>query len=134
MPSLLVTSIGWPIMNVRSVKITRVSSKHLNYVEPLCKYIFRRFMKLYRSENEIYSQLPLIYEGCSNMNASGFITFFTYMLRQNIIPFWKELFVAFKMAPNIKKQSLYFSSYRSLYKTEVFCSKLKCTFLLHVRI
>ena len=23
------------------------------------------------------------YEGCSNMNASGFTTFFTYMLRQN---------------------------------------------------
>ena len=43
------------------------------------------------------------YEGCSNMNASGFITYFTYMLRQNVIPFWKELFVAFKMAPNIKK-------------------------------
>ena len=36
------------------------------------------------------------------MNASSFITFFTYMLRQNVIPFWKELFVAFKMAPNIK--------------------------------
>ena len=57
-----------------------------------------------------------IYEGCSNMNASSFITFFTYMLRQNVIPFWKELFVAFKMAPNIKKNSLYFSSYRRLYK------------------
>ena len=25
----------------------------------------------------------LIYEGCSNMNASSFITFVTYMLRQN---------------------------------------------------
>ena len=25
------------------------------------------------------------------------------MLRQNVIPFWKELFVAFKMALNIKK-------------------------------
>ena len=41
----------------------------------------------------------LLYEGCSNMNASSFITFFTYMLRQNVIPFWKELFVAFQMAP-----------------------------------
>ena len=50
------------------------------------------------------------------MNASSFITFFTYMLRQNVIPFWKELFVAFQMAPNIKKYSLYFSSYRRLYK------------------
>ena len=41
------------------------------------------------------------YEGCSNMNASSFITFFTCMLQQIGIPFWKELFVAFKMAPNI---------------------------------
>ena len=57
-----------------------------------------------------------IYEGCSNMNASSSITFITCMLRQNVIPFWKELFVAFKMAPNIKKHLLYFSSYRCLYK------------------
>ena len=49
------------------------------------------------------------------MNASSFITFFTYVLRQNAIPFWKEIFVAFKMAPNIKTHSLYLSSYRSLY-------------------
>ena len=56
------------------------------------------------------------YEGCSNMNASSFTTFFTYMLRQNVIPFWKELFVAFKMTPNTKKHSLYFSTYRRLYK------------------
>ena len=41
------------------------------------------------------------------MNTSSFITFFTYMLRQNVIPLWKELFVAFKMTPNIKKHSLY---------------------------
>ena len=50
------------------------------------------------------------------MNASSFITFFIYMLQQNVIPFWKELFVAFKMAPNIKQHSLYSSSYRRLYK------------------
>ena len=36
------------------------------------------------------------------MNASSFITFFTYMLRQNAIPFWIELFVAFKTAPHIR--------------------------------
>ena len=36
------------------------------------------------------------------MNASSLITFFTYMLQQNVILFWKELFVAFEMAPNIK--------------------------------
>ena len=58
----------------------------------------------------------VLYEGCSNMNASSFITFFTYMLRQNVIHFWKELFLAFPMAPNIKKHLLFFSSYRPLYK------------------
>ena len=31
--------------------------------------------------------LKSIYEGCSNMSASSFITFFTNMLRQNVIPF-----------------------------------------------
>ena len=36
------------------------------------------------------------------MNASSFVTLFTYMLRQNDIPFWKELFVAFKMAPTYR--------------------------------
>ena len=57
-----------------------------------------------------------LYEGCSNMNASSFITFFTYMLRQNVIPLWKELFVSFKMAPIIKEDSLYLSSYRPYIK------------------
>ena len=37
------------------------------------------------------------------------------MLRQNVIPFWKEIFVGFKMEPNIKKNSLYFSSYNPVY-------------------
>ena len=57
-----------------------------------------------------------LYDGCSNMNASSFITFIIYMLRQNVIHFWKELFVAFKMAQNIKEHSLYFLSYRRLCK------------------
>ena len=75
----------------------------------------------------------LVYEGCSNISASSFTTFCTYMLRQNFIPFWKELFVAFKMAPNIKKHSLYFLSYRRLYKRhsciqKFFWSKLPNTF------
>ena len=34
-----------------------------------------------------------IYEGCSNMNASSFITFFTYMLRQNGKRLYKGLYV-----------------------------------------
>ena len=74
-----------------------------------------------------------IYEGCSNMNASSFITFFTSMLRQKVIPFWKELFLAFQMAPNIKKHILFFLSYRPLYKgrssiLKFFWIKLQHTF------
>ena len=52
-----------------------------------------------------------IYEGCSNMNASGFITFFTYMLRQNGKRFYKGLYVTFKLAPDLKTNTIYLSSY-----------------------
>ena len=48
------------------------------------------------------------------MNASGFITFFTYMLQQNGKRFYKGLYVSFKLAPDIKKNALYLSSYISL--------------------
>ena len=50
----------------------------------------------------LLSHLLGLYEGCSNMNASGFITFFTYMLRQNGIRFYKGLYVTFKLAPVLK--------------------------------
>ena len=53
----------------------------------------------------------LNYEGCSNMNASGFITFFTYKLRQNGKRFYKGLYVTFKVAPDLKKNTVYLSSY-----------------------
>ena len=52
-----------------------------------------------------------IYEGCSNTNASSFIAFFTYMLRQNDKRFYKGLFVTFKLVPNIMKNTVYLSSY-----------------------
>ena len=55
-----------------------------------------------------------MYEGCSNMNASSFITFFTYMLRQNGKRFYKELYVTFKLAPDINKNTVYLSSYSHL--------------------
>ena len=51
-----------------------------------------------------------MYEGCSNMNASSFITFFTYMLRQNGKRFYKGLYVTFKLAPDLKKNIVYLSS------------------------
>ena len=49
----------------------------------------------------------VIYEGCSNIIASSFITFFTYVLLQIVIPFYKELFVVVKTAPNINTHCIF---------------------------
>ena len=46
----------------------------------------------------------LMYEGCSNMNASSFITFFTYMLQQNGKRFYKGLYATFKLGPDLKEK------------------------------
>ena len=51
------------------------------------------------------------YEGCSNMNASSFITFFTYVLRQNGKRFYKGLYVTFKLSQNLKKSTVCLTSY-----------------------
>ena len=48
------------------------------------------------------------------MNASSFITFFTYMLRQNGKRFYKALYVTFKLAPDLKKNTVYLTSYSPL--------------------
>ena len=45
------------------------------------------------------------------MNASSFITFFTYMLRQNGKRFYKGQYIIFKLAPDRKKNTVYLSSY-----------------------
>ena len=72
------------------------------------------FMKLCRLSSltrlkNVY--VPLSYEGCSNMNASGFITLFTYMLRHNGKRFYKGLYVTFKLVPDLKTNTVYLSSY-----------------------
>ena len=59
-------------------------------------------------------QVKNLYEGCSNMNASSFITFVICMLRQNGIRFFKGLYVTFKLAPDLKKNSLFLLSYSPL--------------------
>ena len=51
------------------------------------------------------------YEGCSNMNASSFITFFTYMPRQNGKRLYKGLYFTLKLAPALNKNTVYLSSY-----------------------
>ena len=48
------------------------------------------------------------------MDASRFITFFTYMLQQNGKRFYKGLYVTFKLAPDIKKNKAHLSSYSPL--------------------
>ena len=48
------------------------------------------------------------------MNASSFITFFTYMLQQNGKRFYKGQYVTFKLAPDIKKNTVFLSSYSPL--------------------
>ena len=45
------------------------------------------------------------------MNAGMFITFFTYMLRQNGKRFYKGLYAIFKLAPDLQKNTVYLSSY-----------------------
>ena len=44
------------------------------------------------------------------------MTFYTYMLRENVIRFQRELLADFKLAPGIKKHTIYFSSYSHKYE------------------
>ena len=48
------------------------------------------------------------------MNASSFITFGTYMLRQNGIRFFKGLYITFKLSPDLKVNVVFLSSYNPL--------------------
>ena len=48
------------------------------------------------------------------MNASSFITFFTYILQKNGKRFYKELYVSFKLALDIKTNTVYLSNYSPL--------------------
>ena len=45
------------------------------------------------------------------MNASSFITLFTFMLRQNGQLFFKGLYVTFKLAPDLRNNTVYLSNY-----------------------
>ena len=48
------------------------------------------------------------------MNASVLIPFFTYMLGQNGNRFYKGLYVTVNVTPNLKKNTVYLSSYSPL--------------------
>ena len=58
------------------------------------------------------------------MNASSFVTFFQYMLRQNAKRLQEELFATFKLAPDKKKYTTHFSSYSQLLYTKVFLKQI----------
>ena len=87
------------------------------HVISLCQEIRRETLE--SQINESVVKRFLAYEGCSNMNASSFITFFTYKLRQNGKRYYKGLYVTFKLAPDLKKYTVYLSSYSPLNKGHV---------------
>ena len=62
------------------------------------------------------------------MNAANFVTFYTYMLRENVIRFQRELLADFKLATGIKKLELHMVKIWSLMYTKVLLSKLQHTF------
>ena len=64
--------------------------------------ILSLFHNSFNKFNKHEHSCKILYEGCSNMNASSFITFVTYMLRQNGIRFHKGLYVTFYLAPDLK--------------------------------
>ena len=80
--------------------------------------------------NKTVIQRNKMYEGCSNMNASSFITFFTYMLQQNGKHFYKGLYVTFELVPDLKKNTVYLSSYSPLNEGHV--SILTNSVLYHI--
>ena len=86
--------------------------RKLSFPSHLGKY----YIKIGKISAKIHDTL---YEGCSNMNASGFITFFTYMLQQNDKRYYEGLYVTFKLAPGIKKNTVYLSSYSPLNESHV---------------
>ena len=91
----------WEVWYIRS-------KQHISYISTLLK------LQLLLFSLSLLGCHLIVYEGCSNMNASSFITFVTYMLRQNGICFYKGLYVTFKLAPDVKKNTRYLSSYTPL--------------------
>ena len=81
--------------------------------------IARKFDKSRKAHGFVTKSGYQMYEDCSNMNASSFITFFTYMLRQNGKRFYKGLYVTFKLAPDLKKNIVNLSSYSPLNEGQV---------------
>ena len=95
-------------IHISAVSHHRILNLVLNYFADKARLQDCRICKL--SHLNIHE----CYEGCSNMNASSFISFFTYMLQENGKRFYKGLYVIFELAPDIKKNTVYLSSYSPL--------------------
>ena len=76
-----------------AASISILTGRNVSTVGEFGTYILQKEIPiLVAPENSTLKQYVIhsfcaLYEGCSNMNASSFITFFSYMLRQNVIPF-----------------------------------------------
>ena len=76
-------------------------------------------MKKVHFVSQNWRKLNSNYEGCSNMNVSSLITFFTLYATTNWLTFLKGLYVTLKLAPDLKKNTVYLSSYSPLNKGHV---------------
>ena len=99
--------------------IKKINKKNFVRVDPIRQNFMDPRMHSRSLALDFNTQIHIVlkvtcYEGCSNMNASSFITFFTYMLRQNGKRFYKGLYVIFNLAPDLKKNTVYLSSYSPL--------------------
>ena len=88
----------------------RISSCSPECTDNTRKRVWHIYRNIYIAFEEKVSAFQQ-YEGRSDMNAISFITYFTYMLRQNGKRFLKGLFVTFKLAPDRKKNTVYLSRY-----------------------
>ena len=74
-------------ISIKNTVYYNTNSLHF-YDSYISKFDFMRYLYAYLVVVWLYScrlrQNLVGYEGCSNMNASSFITFFTYMLRQMV--------------------------------------------------
>ena len=88
---------------------------HITVYRGIVRQVETVLVKLCLNMLRMSSALRLFdYEGCSNINTSSFIIFVTYMLRQNGIRFDKGLYITFKLASCLKKNTVYLSRYSPL--------------------
>ena len=104
--------INWKhLTSIRKINTTSECFKNRRKYSFFIILVFDEQLKFHVQISWAWKKFITSYEGCSNMNASGFITFFTYMLRQNGNRFYKGLYVTFKVTPALKKNTVYLSSY-----------------------